>query len=237
MRSSPEGRARASSTRWPSFALEGRPSRGSPRPPSLGASTTPGAGRAPFVVDLGGGTADLHRGESAVSTACAGDLVTRICAGLLGCDLSLAERAKLTRSVRVETPFTIHHEDGSRGFLGEPAPPSSLARLCFMDGRDPVPLPTPLAPEVWRSLRRRAKRDVLARNVRRAIDALGGVARGELITLVGGSATDGEVVDVVAADLSDLDVAVARGNVLGTNGPRAAVAVGLVLAYAHRNRP
>ena len=56
--------------------------------------------------------------------------------------------------------------------------------------------------------------------------------RGELVTLVGGCAADGEVVDEIAAELAPLDVAVARGNVLGRHGPRAAVAVGLVLAHA-----
>ena len=198
----------------------------------LGASTTPGAGRAPFVLDLGGGTVDLHRAEGAVSTAGAGDLVTRICAGLLDCDSVLAERAKRRRSARVETPFVLHHEDGSRSFLGEPAPPEALAHLCLVDGRGLVPLLVPLAPEVWRGLRRAAKREVLARNVRRAIDAVGGVPPGELVTLVGGSASDGEVVDVVAAELADLELAVARGDVLGRHGPRAAVAVGLVLAFA-----
>ena len=73
---------------------------------------------------------------------------------------------------------------------------------------------------------------MIGRNVRRAIDAAGGVPRGELVTLVGGCASDPEVIEAVAAELGDLDVAVARGNVLGRHGPRAAVAVGLVLAYA-----
>jgi hypothetical protein len=40
------------------------------------------------------------------------------------------------------------------------------------------------------------------------------------------------VVEEVAAGLADLDVTVARGDVLGRHGPRAAVAVGLVLAHA-----
>ena len=202
----------------------------------LGASTTPGAGRTPFVLDLGGGTVDLHRSlgpdEQAVTTAGAGELVTRVCAALLSTDLGLAERAKRTRSARVETPFTLHHEDGSRSFLGEPAPPAALARLCLVEAGGVRPLEAPIAPEVWRGLRRAAKRDVIARNVRRAIDAAGGVPRGELVTLVGGSACDSEVVDAVAAELADLDVAVARGDVLGRHGPRAAVAVGLVLAFA-----
>jgi hypothetical protein len=202
----------------------------------LGASTTPGAGHAPFVLDLGGGTVDFHHEGGAVSTAGAGALVTRICAGLLGSDFPLAERAKRHRSVRVETPFALHHEDGSRSFLGAPAPPETLARLCVLDGRALVPLAAPLAPEVWRGLRRAAKRDVLALNVRRAIDAVGGVPRGQLVTLVGGSAADSEVVDVVAAELDGRDVAVARGDVLGRHGPRAAVAVGLVLAFADGSR-
>jgi diol dehydratase reactivase alpha subunit len=191
------------------------------------------------VLDLGGGTVDLHRElgptEQVIATAGAGDLVTRICAALLGCEVALAERAKRTRSVRIETPFTLHHEDGTRSFLGEPAPPGTVARLCLLGGRTLLPLDAQLAPEIWRDLRTAAKRDVIARNVRRAIDATGGVPRGELVTLVGGSACDPEVVDAVAAELADLDVAVARGDVLGRHGPRGAVAVGLVLAHAERH--
>ena len=198
----------------------------------LGAATTPGAGRAPFILDLGGGTVDLHRAEGAISTAGGGDLVTRICACLLGSQLALAERAKRCRSARVETPFTLHHEDGSRSFLGEPAPPDALARLCALDGKRLIALPAQLAPEVWGRLRRAAKREVLGFNVRRAIDAVGGVPRGELALLIGGCATDHEVLDVVAGELEEHDLAVARGNVLGRHGPRAAVAVGLVLTFA-----
>src|SRR5262249_2544959 len=93
-------------------------------------------------------------------------------------------------------------------------------------------LPAQLAPEVWSRLRQAAKREVLAFNVRRAIDAIGGVARGELVLLIGGCATDHEVLDVVAGGLEELDLAVARGNVLWRHGPRAAVAVGLVLIFA-----
>ena len=126
----------------------------------------------------------------------------------------------------------LHHEDGSRTFLGEPAPPDALARLCVLAGGLPEPLATTLAPEIWGGLRRSAKQSVIGRNVRRAVDAAGGVPRGELVTLVGGCACDPEVIEAVAAELGDLDVAVARGNVLGRHGPRAAVAVGLVLAYA-----
>jgi diol dehydratase reactivase alpha subunit len=198
----------------------------------LGAATTPGAGRAPLILDLGGGTVDLHSAEGAVSTAGAGELVTRICASLLGSRRGLAERAKRHRSARVETPYTLHHEDGSRTFLGEPAPPETLARLCVLEGKRLVALPAQLAPEVWSRLRQAAKREVLGFNARRAIDAAGGAPRGELVLLVGGCASDHEVLEIVAGELEGVDLAIARGNVLGRHGPRAAVAVGLVLTFA-----
>ena len=50
------------------------------------------------------------------------------------------------------------------------------------------PLTADLAPEVWARLRRAAKRDVIAANLRRAITAVGGLPRGELAVLVGGCA-------------------------------------------------
>ena len=89
----------------------------------------------------------------------------------------------------------------------------------MLAGGPPEPLATTLAPEVWGGLRRSAKQAVIGRNVRRAIDAAGGVPRGELVTLVGGCASDPEVIEAVAAELGDLDVAVARGNVLGLPRP------------------
>ncbi|HEY3614996.1 MAG TPA: diol dehydratase reactivase ATPase-like domain-containing protein, partial [Gaiellales bacterium] len=169
----------------------------------LGAGTTPRAGTTPFVIDIGGGTVDLHREGRAVVTAGAGELVTRICQGLLGVGRDSAERAKRHRSARVETPFVLHHEDGTRSFLGEPAPPDALARLCVLAGAQPEPLASTLAPEVWGGLRHSAKQAVIGRNVRRAVDAAGGVPRGELVTLVGGCASDPEVIEAVAAELGD----------------------------------
>ena len=89
----------------------------------------------------------------------------------------------------------------------------------MLAGGPPEPLATTLAPEVWGGLRRSAKQAVIGRNVRRAVDAAGGVPRGELVTLVGGCASDPEVIEAAAAELGDLDVAVARGNVLGPPRP------------------
>lgn len=202
----------------------------------LGAATTPRAGTTPIVLDLGGGTVDLHRAGMtegrAVACAGAGELVTRICAGVLGVGTEAAERAKRSSSARVETPFVLLHEDGTRSFRAEPAPPETLARLCTQRAETLEPIATHLSPESWGRLRREAKRSVIGVNVRRALAATGGAEPGELVTLVGGSACDREIVAIVDDALRDLDLAVARGNVLGAHGPRAAVAVGLVLAFA-----
>ena len=203
-----------------------------------GASTTPGAGHAPVVIDMGGGTVDLHvelDGETrAVAAAGAGVLVDRICGALLGVDPLRAEQAKRLPSVHVETPFILRHEDGARTFLDRPAPAHVVAHLCMAEREAGSldALTADLAPEVWARLRRAAKRDVIAANLRRAIEAVGGLPPGELAVLVGGCAEDAEVVGEVALALGDLDLAIARGDVLGQHGPRAAVAVGLVLLHA-----
>lgn len=202
-----------------------------------GASTTPGAGHAPIVIDMGGGTVDLHVGldgeARAVAAAGAGHLVDRICGGILGVDHLRAEQAKRLPSVHVETPFILRHEDGGRTFLERPASARTVAHLCLAERRDGSldPLETALPPELWARLRRAAKRDVIAANLRRAAEAVGGLPAGELAVLVGGCAEDQEVVDEVALALADLDLAIARGDILGRHGPRAAVAVGLVLLH------
>ena len=136
--------------------------------------------------------------------------------------------------MHVETPFILRHEDGSRSFLTTPAPSHAVARLCLSERRQGAldPLPAVLTPELWARLRRAAKRDVLAGNLRRAAAALGGLPRGELVVLVGGCAADPEVVGEIALAVADLDLAVARGDVLGRHGPRAAVAVGLIILHA-----
>ena len=136
--------------------------------------------------------------------------------------------------MHVETPFILRHEDGSRTFLASPAPPQSVAHLCITERQDGSldALETDLAPEVWARLRRAAKRTIIAGTLRRAITAAGGLPRGELAVLVGGCAEDAEIVSEVSLALADLDLAIARGDVLGEHGPRAAVAVGLVLLYA-----
>jgi hypothetical protein len=52
----------------------------------------------------------------------------------------------------------------------------------------------------------------------------------EYVVLVGGSALDFEVPQLVTDALSKFGVVAGRGNIRGTEGPRNAVATGLILA-------
>ncbi|MFM9124164.1 MAG: diol dehydratase reactivase ATPase-like domain-containing protein, partial [Actinomycetota bacterium] len=111
--------------------------------------------------------------------------------------------------MHVETPFILRHEDGGRTFLERPAPARCVAHLCLAERRDGSldPLEAALPPELWARLRRAAKRDVIAANLRRAAEAVGGLPAGELAVLVGGCAEDQEVVDEVSLARADLGLA------------------------------
>ena len=83
-------------------------------------------------------------------------------------------------------------------------------------------------------VRREAKRKVFVRN---AVRALSVVAPGHdlknipNVVLVGGSAEDFEIPEMLMEALSDYRIVCGRGNIRGTEGPRNAVATGLLLSY------
>jgi diol dehydratase reactivase alpha subunit len=84
-------------------------------------------------------------------------------------------------------------------------------------------------------VRREAKRRVFVVNALRALRqvAPGTNLRGlDFVVLLGGSALDFEIPDLIADALAPYGVVCGTGNVLGTEGPRNAVASGLVRAHA-----
>ena len=191
----------------------------------------PGAGRAPFVLDLGGGTVDLHRAEGAVSTAGGGrprDPYLRRPARLRRRAGGAGEAAVARRGSRRRSSSTTRTE--AVPSCGEPAPPAALARLCISTGARSFLFTRRSPRRSGAGLRRAAKRDVLGGNLRRAIDAVGGLPRGELLPSSAGRRPTARSGRVAAA--SRTSTRVARGDILGRHGPRAAVAVGLVLSFA-----
>ncbi|MBW0105395.1 diol dehydratase reactivase subunit alpha [Pseudonocardia sp. KRD-291] len=208
-----------------------------------GALTTPGTAVPIAVLDLGGGSTDaalLDRDGacSAVHVAGAGELVTKLISSELGLDdRDVAESVKRHPLARVESFFHVRHEDGTVQFFADPLPPHVFARVVVMTPDGPAPVPTRRSVEHVRAVRREAKRKVFAVNALRALRqvAPGGSLRLlDFVVLLGGSALDFEVPDLIADVLAPHGVVCGTGNVHGTEGPRNAVASGLVDAWARR---
>jgi hypothetical protein len=198
----------------------------------LGALTTPGARPGATVVDLGAGTIDVTGPAGTVVAAGAGELLTAAVAEMLAIPRASADWVKRGPCVRVDGDQRFEGEDGSRGFLDVPAPPSAAGMLAVEGPGGWLPFDRHRGPGEWRAIRLRLKQAVLAANFGRAVRSLGQELAQVLV--VGGPAGDEELLGVLARSLPD-GVAAGRGDVGGTcpGGPlghRYAVALGLALA-------
>ncbi|MFV0430410.1 MAG: diol dehydratase reactivase subunit alpha [Arachnia sp.] len=206
-----------------------------------GALTTPGTSVPVAILDMGAGSTDasvLREADGkarSVHLAGAGNMVTLLIQSELGLESSEdAENIKRYPLARVETLFNIRHEDGAVEFFDEPLPPHVFARTVVLhpSGLMPLPLRHPL--EVIRQVRIRAKERVFVTNALRALAAVSptqdvrGVAH---VVLVGGSALDFEIPQLVTKALAEYRVVAGRANIRGDQGPRNAVATGLVLSW------
>ncbi|HEU5388783.1 MAG TPA: diol dehydratase reactivase ATPase-like domain-containing protein [Streptosporangiaceae bacterium] len=198
----------------------------------LGALTTPGARPGATVVDLGAGTIDVTGPAGSVVAAGAGELLTAAVAEMLAIPRASADWVKRGPCVRVDGDQRFEGEDGSRGFLDVPAPPSAAGMLAVEGPGGWLPFDRHRGPGEWRAIRLRLKQAVLAANFGRAVRSLG--QEPAQVLVVGGPAGDEELLGVLARSLPD-GVAAGRGDVGGTcpGGPlghRYAVALGLALA-------
>ncbi|ECD2820508.1 propanediol dehydratase reactivase alpha subunit PduG [Salmonella enterica subsp. enterica serovar Fanti] len=206
----------------------------------LGALTTPGTTRPLAILDLGAGSTDASiinpKGEIIVThLAGAGDMVTMIIARELGLeDRYLAEEIKKYPLAKVESLFHLRHEDGSVQFFPTPLPPAVFARVCVVKPDELVPLPGDLALEKVRAIRRSAKERVFVTNALRAlrqVSPTGNIRDIPFVVLVGGSSLDFEVPQLVTDALAHYRLVAGRGNIRGSEGPRNAVATGLILSW------
>ncbi|EAR8112836.1 propanediol dehydratase reactivase alpha subunit PduG [Salmonella enterica] len=206
----------------------------------LGALTTPGTTRPLAIIDLGAGSTDASiinpKGEIiATHLAGAGDMVTMIIARELGLeDRYLAEEIKKYPLAKVESLFHLRHEDGSVQFFPTPLPPAVFARVCVVKPDELVPLPGDLALEKVRAIRRSAKERVFVTNALRAlrqVSPTGNIRDIPFVVLVGGSSLDFEVPQLVTDALAHYRLVAGRGNIRGSEGPRNAVATGLILSW------
>lgn len=203
-----------------------------------GALTTPGTAAPIAILDMGAGSTDASvrradGSQTSIHLAGAGNMVTLMISSELGLDdLETAEDIKRYPLAKVETLFSIRHEDGTVQFFDEPLSPQLFARVVVLKEEGPVALPINLPVEHIRRVRISAKERVFVTNALRALAQVSptkNVRDIEFVVLVGGSAMDFEVPQLVTRALAEYRVVAGQANIRGHLGPRNAVATGLVL--------
>lgn len=205
-----------------------------------GALTTPGSNTPLAIIDMGAGSTDASfisrdRKIESIHLAGAGNMVTMLINTELGLDdFDLAEDIKKYPLAKVESLFHVRHEDGSVQFFEAPLDSKVFARVVILKEGAMIPIPGQNSVEKIRMIRRGAKEKVFVTNAIRALTRVcptGNIRDIEYVVLVGGSALDFEVPQLVTDALSQYGVVAGRANIRGCEGPRNAVATGLVLGY------
>ncbi|EIZ8453313.1 diol dehydratase reactivase subunit alpha [Listeria monocytogenes] len=205
----------------------------------LGALTTPGTNTPLAILDLGAGSTDASiingKGEIiATHLAGAGDMVTMIIQSEIGLeDRYLAEDIKKYPLAKVESIFHIRHEDGTVQFFDTPLSPTVFAKVVIVKPDGFVPIPGEVSIEKIKLIRRSAKERVFVTNTIRAlkyVSPTGNIRDIPFVVIVGGSALDFEIPQLITDALSHYSLVAGRGNIRGKEGPRNAVATGLILA-------
>ncbi len=210
-----------------------------------GALTTPGTDKPLAILDLGAGSTDAsiispNNEIVAIHLAGAGDMVTMIINSELGLDnIYLAEDIKKYPLAKVENLFQLRHEDGSVQFFDEPLSSELFARVVAVKPEGYEPLPGNVNIEKVRLIRQTAKKRVFVMNAQRALEYVsptGNIRDIPFVVIVGGSALDFEIPQFVTDELSHYNLVAGRGNIRAIEGPRNAVATGLILRYAEERR-
>lgn len=205
-----------------------------------GALTTPGTNTPLAIIDMGAGSTDASfiskdRKISSIHLAGAGNMVTMLINSELGLEnFDLSEDIKKYPLAKVESLFHIRHEDGSVQFFENTLDPKVFARVVILKEDTMIPIPGQHSLERIKYIRRTAKEKVFVTNAIRALTMVcptGNIREIEHVVLVGGSALDFEIPQLVTDALSKYGVVAGRGNIRGSQGPRNAVATGLILGY------
>jgi len=206
---------------------------------SLGAFTTPGVKLPLGILDLGGGSTDAavldEKGiVKFTHLAGAGELVTMLINSELGLkDRTMAEEIKKYPIAKVESLYHIRMENREVKFFNSPMDAKFFGRVVVLK-QDMIPIYADISMEKIIEVRRSAKKRVFVENALRAlkdIAPMNNLRNIPNIVLVGGSALDFEIPEMIMSELSKYKIVAGRGNIRAVEGPRNAVATGLVLSY------
>ena len=204
-----------------------------------GALTTPGTNKPLAILDMGAGSTDAsiitRNGEiKSIHLAGAGNMVTLLIQSELGLDdFDLAEDIKKYPLAKVESLFNLRHEDGTVKFFNEPLDSKLFAKVVILKEDMMIPIDGNKSIEKIKLIRKQAKEKVFVTNAIRALSEVSptnNIRDIEFVVLVGGSALDFEVPQLVTDALSQYNVVAGRANIRGIEGPRNAVATGLILS-------
>lgn len=207
---------------------------------SLGAMTTPGTRLPLAILDMGGGSTDaaVLEPDGSVRTthqAGAGELVSMLIQTELGLGSRVtAEQIKKYPMGKVESLFHMRLENGAMQFFPESIDPRYFGHVVLLAPGEMLKIEEDIPMERILEVRQDAKKKVFVRN---AIRALRTIAPGNdlknipNVVLVGGSAEDFEIPEMLMAALSEYRIVCGRGNIRGTEGSRNAVATGLLMSY------
>lgn len=209
-----------------------------------GALTTPGTNRPLAILDMGAGSTDASiitpGGQiTSIHLAGAGNMVTMLIKSEMGLqDFNTAEDIKKYPLAKVESLFHIRHENGTVEFFEKPLDANVFAKVVILKEGEMVPLDGDYSIEKIKLIRKAAKEKVFVTNAIRALTKVSptnNVRDIQFVVLVGGSALDFEIPQLVTDALAQYRVVSGRANIRGTEGPRNAVATGLVLSVAEKD--
>ena len=212
---------------------------------SLGALTTPGTKLPLAILDMGGGSTDAaiisEDGHVTLThQAGAGELVSMLIQTELGLsDRHIAEQIKKYPLAKVESLFHMRMENGQMTFVDESIDPRFFGRVVLLTEDGMIRIEEEIPMEKIVQVRREAKRKVFVTNAFRALKKVApdhNLRNISTVVLVGGSAEDFEMPEMLMEAFTDYRVVCGRGNIRGSEGPRNAVATGLVLSYLGEQR-
>lgn len=210
---------------------------------SLGALTTPGTQLPLAILDMGGGSTDaaLLDADGTVKTthqAGAGELVSMLIQTELGFkSRATAEQIKKYPLAKVESLFHMRLENGAMEFFQDSIDPRYYGHVVLLAPGELLKIEEDIPMERIRQVRREAKEKVFVTNALRALEKVApehNLKNISNVVLVGGSAEDFEIPEMLTQILAEYRIVCGRGNIRGQEGPRNAVATGLLLSSLGR---
>lgn len=207
---------------------------------SLGALTTPGTQLPLAILDMGGGSTDaavLHPDGTVETThqAGAGELVSMLIQTELGLRSRVtAEQIKKYPLAKVESLFHMRLENGAMEFFQDSIDPRYYGHVVLLAPGELLKVEEDIPMEKILQVRKEAKKKVFVTNAIRALRRVApdhNLKNIPNVVLVGGSAEDFEIPEMLMEALAEYGIVCGRGNIRGVEGPRNAVATGLLLSY------